>query len=155
MHVGLTFTSTNDGDRHTASVCVAKRPNEREEEIRKKNAGNSGDGYLSKSKMPEISMKRLRNATLFCSFFHFAKLHISRFTLTLNDTQTIHICYVYFSSQTNGSQSLTHQKNSFLFIPNHLTLNRAHAWFGSVQVHLQTVNDDQMRIFLSHMKFSF
>lgn len=62
-------------------------------------------------------------------FFFSSKLHISS-TLTLNDTQTIHICfgrsyYIYFSSQTNGTEIPTKKKKKKkkepLFIPNNLT----------------------------------
>lgn len=117
MHIGLTFISTNDcdddDDRHTQQVCgrMAKRNGTRNEG---KNAGNGGDGYLSKSKMPEISMKRLRNAFSYFSSilrnFTFPALLWPSTTLKQFISVSVESYYIFFSFQTNGCQCLTFKK---------------------------------------------
>lgn len=68
-------------------------------------------------------------------FAFFFKLHISC-TLTLNDTQTIHICfgrsyYIYFSSLINGNQILKENKK-ITFYSEQFDWSQAHVQCNSI-----------------------
>lgn len=108
-----TFISTND------RLSKWKRERDRKDEIerRKKIAANSSDGYQSKSKMPEISMKRLRNAIFFLPFFLNFTFPALWLSTTLKQFISVSVDRIIFTFHLRqmAAKSRQRKKNHFSF----------------------------------------